>query len=390
MGLISEYTEVGLCSKNISYYENLGYEIPRVKSNKGMVVSHGTKINVKVSDLPYASHTKVKICCDCCGEVIDVIYNNYCNHNHNGLYYCKNCANSILLSGENHHRWRFDKSDEERINERRYPEYISFVKAVLARDNYTCQCCGKNHSTMEVHHLDGYSWCIEKRTDVTNGITLCPMCHSNFHQKYGKIKNEKWQYMEWLGIAQLELKKYDNELPTARQVYDVEEDKVYCSAIEYAKIHKINHTNVYNCCNHKVSIQKYINKNEEVSFIRIEKHTVCGHHVLWYDEYLQMSDNDLQQYLQQPVNRSFIKVICITTGKIFSNIKEASRYCDGNNVTIGLCCKGLRKTSGKLNGIPLQWMYLSDFEKLSKEEQKKLLTLKESENNDNTRNVLNT
>ena len=87
MGLISEYTEVGLCSKNISYYENLGYEIPRVKSNKGMVVSHGTKINVKVSDLPYASHTKVKICCDCCGEVIDVIYKNYCNHNHNDDYF---------------------------------------------------------------------------------------------------------------------------------------------------------------------------------------------------------------------------------------------------------------------------------------------------------------
>ena len=31
MGLISEYVEVGLGGKNVKYYEDLGYEIPRRK-----------------------------------------------------------------------------------------------------------------------------------------------------------------------------------------------------------------------------------------------------------------------------------------------------------------------------------------------------------------------
>ena len=38
-------------------------------------------------------------------------------------------------------------------------------------------------------------------------------------------------------------------------------------------------------------------------------------------------------------------------------------------------------SSGKLfDGTKLQWMYLSDFEKLSKEEREKILDVKESEN----------
>ena len=31
MGLISEYVEIKLGGRNIKYYENLGYEIPRRK-----------------------------------------------------------------------------------------------------------------------------------------------------------------------------------------------------------------------------------------------------------------------------------------------------------------------------------------------------------------------
>ena len=66
-------------------------------------------------------------------------------------------------------------------------------------------------------------------------------------------------------------------------------------------------------------------------------------------------------------------MICITTGIIFDSRKEASNYYKVHRACIGDCCKGRQKTAGKLNGIPLKWMYLSDFKKLPQEEQEKIL-----------------
>ena len=62
MGLISEYVEIKLGGRNIKYYENLGYKIPRhMDKNKDMVVANGTTILVKISDLMPSSSCVVKI-----------------------------------------------------------------------------------------------------------------------------------------------------------------------------------------------------------------------------------------------------------------------------------------------------------------------------------------
>jgi hypothetical protein len=47
------------------------------------------------------------------------------------------------------------------------------------------------------------------------------------------------------------------------------------------------------------------------------------------------------------------KVRCITTGKIFGSIKEASKYYNIDDGDIGRCCKGKRKTCGKM-----EWEYI--------------------------------
>ena len=70
------------------------------------------------------------------------------------------------------------------------------------------------------------------------------------------------------------------------------------------------------------------------------------------------------------------KVICITTGKIFNNIMDASRYYGASNTTISKVCKGLKryKTSGTLkDGTKLKWMFYDDFLNLSKHEQQNIL-----------------
>lgn len=65
-------------------------------------------------------------------------------------------------------------------------------------------------------------------------------------------------------------------------------------------------------------------------------------------------------------------IICINTNEIFKTAKEANEkykecHCGGNSKIL-CCCKHQRKSAGKLNGIPLVWMYYEEYLKLNKEE----------------------
>ena len=116
--------------------------------------------------------------------LLKVKYNDYNRHNHNGKYYCQPCYARLFMSGKNSPSYNHNKTDKERENGRNIPEYTDFIKRVLARDNYICQCCGQKQRDLEVHHLDGYNWCIEKRLDLNNGITLSDEVHKEFHSIY--------------------------------------------------------------------------------------------------------------------------------------------------------------------------------------------------------------
>lgn len=51
-------------------------------------------------------------------------------------------------------------------------------------------------------------------------------------------------------------------------------------------------------------------------------------------------------------------VICITTGRIFPSAREGAKYYNCDHADICKCCKGKRKSAGKLNGEKLIWKYL--------------------------------
>lgn len=114
---------------------------------------------------------------------------------------CPECKRQ-LFKGENNPRWNPNLSEEERKaneSERHTIEYKQWVKEVLKRDNFTCQCCGSSKSgTLRTHHLNGFDSFIEERTDINNGITLCEDCHKKFHNIYGYGNNTKEQYLEWI------------------------------------------------------------------------------------------------------------------------------------------------------------------------------------------------
>lgn len=117
--------------------------------------------------------------------------------NSNGCPECKR----ISFMGENNHRYNPNLTEEERIKKRSLigEQYNIWRNNVYKRDNYTCQCCGSSKSgTLNAHHLNGYGWDKENRTNVDNGITLCEDCHKDFHKIFGYGGNTKEQYKKWI------------------------------------------------------------------------------------------------------------------------------------------------------------------------------------------------
>lgn len=104
-----------------------------------------------------------------------------------------------LHTGENNHNWNHDLTEEERIIGRKYTEYYEWRNAVYSRDGYTCRCCGDNKGkNLNAHHIENYSSKKHLRTELSNGITLCNMCHINFHKTYGCKNNDANQLNEYI------------------------------------------------------------------------------------------------------------------------------------------------------------------------------------------------
>jgi len=94
LGLITKEVEVELNSRNIKWYKNLEYEIPkRLDTQNRLRVKKGTIIIVKVEDLHKGSHAKVDVECDCCGkELKNIPCKNYLKCvKEDGKYYCNKC-----------------------------------------------------------------------------------------------------------------------------------------------------------------------------------------------------------------------------------------------------------------------------------------------------------
>jgi hypothetical protein len=134
------------------------------------------------------NHTKMKYRCNC-GRIDYINFNNFKEGKR-----CRNCF-VIQFSGSNHPNWNPNLTDEERSKKRKNHENYVWRNEIFKRDNYTCQVCGKHGNKLRSHHLDGYHWCIDKRFDLDNGITLCKDCHNLFHKQFGYKNNTKDQFL---------------------------------------------------------------------------------------------------------------------------------------------------------------------------------------------------
>lgn len=102
------------------------------------------------------------------------------------------------VSGVIHPRWKRHLTNDERTHTRNLYKIRSWRTEVFERDSYECKSCGYNKGGILVaHHLNGYNWDKENRTNVDNGITLCKHCHLEFHSEYGYGDNTKEQFEEY-------------------------------------------------------------------------------------------------------------------------------------------------------------------------------------------------
>lgn len=103
--------------------------------------------------------------------------------------------------GVNNPRYNPNLTIEERVGGRfieGYKEWKCQIKNIF---KFKCDTCERSISgKMVSHHLESYDKNPSLRTDLTNGVCLCKMCHASFHKKFGYGNNTKEQYnsfKEW-------------------------------------------------------------------------------------------------------------------------------------------------------------------------------------------------
>ena len=98
--LLTHEVEINITVRNARYYEDKGYEIPKVysKRTKSMIVQNGAKVMVKVEDIAPTSKAKLQYECDCCHNVFTTNIGDWNRREHldKGTY-CKDCAAKVLL-----------------------------------------------------------------------------------------------------------------------------------------------------------------------------------------------------------------------------------------------------------------------------------------------------
>jgi 5-methylcytosine-specific restriction endonuclease McrA len=99
------------------------------------------------------------------------------------------------MTGENNSKWITNRTAyQEKCRLRRTKEWSNWRENIFKRDNYTCQECGIIGGYLEPHHIIPIRKDESKIFEITNGITLCRLCHKRtmwkedgFQEKYLRI-----------------------------------------------------------------------------------------------------------------------------------------------------------------------------------------------------------
>lgn len=108
------------------------------------------------------------------------------------LNFCSSKCQYEYNHGENNPRWQGGITPET-IKQRVSRAYYHWRKAVINRDNHTCRICHQMGGHLEAHHLYSFTKYPELRFNISNGHTLCHLCHI-------KITGYENEYLLELGL----------------------------------------------------------------------------------------------------------------------------------------------------------------------------------------------
>ena len=177
---------------------SLEYRQKLSDAHKGQKVVHSEETKRKISDshkgLKPSNETRIKISEGHKGQIawnkginLSEEHKKNLSEAHKGYKYPEEVRLRMGLSriGEKNHNWKGGVTPEaEKV--RKSIEYRLWREAVFARDNWTCQMCGKRgNGELNAHHIKPFSDCPEFRTSIENGITLCRECHIEIHKGKG-------------------------------------------------------------------------------------------------------------------------------------------------------------------------------------------------------------
>jgi len=121
---------------------------------------------------------------------------------------------------------------------------------------------------------------------------------------------------------------------------------------------KIGNSKVVTLCKNGISSKHTLNRLMYKAFhpeFNINDDTIA---IFSRDEKDKYNINNLYMVINYNNNQ----IICTTTNKKFNSIEEANRFYDIKAGAISRCCKGERKSAGKLNNNKLVWKYLKENE----------------------------
>jgi len=91
-------------------------------------------------------------------------------------------------TGKAHWNWQGGLTDQQTVIRHSF-EHKQWSRLVLARDDYTCQICGKRGGNQHANHIKKFANYPELRFVLVNGITLCENCH----MKQVNHHEEEWE-----------------------------------------------------------------------------------------------------------------------------------------------------------------------------------------------------
>jgi ribosomal protein S27E len=393
--LLTKEVEVELGGKNIKWYENKGYEIPKRKDKWGRtIISKNTTIKVKIEDLSSSSHVKINIQCDECGKILDgVIYQSYKRNIHkNNKYYCRKCAVE-LFGKEKIKQTKLNKSGtivethphliKHFVNEEDAYKYsVGSGKKILMK----CPDC-KFEKEVMIRTIAKYGFSCPKCSDH---ISFCEKFLCNIFQQLNIkfIKELSQTTFKWCDKY-----RYDFYIPELNCIIETHGEQHYKESkgnwgslqeiqendkLKYklALDNRIKYYIVLNCCKSNLDwIKNNIMQSELPMLLNFKKEDInwlmcyeysCGSLIkktcdLWNEgltntkeigdklnftrstaiNYLKKGvelgwcDYDSKEEMKKngrKINQIFVKsVICLNTNKIFTSIKEAAEYYNMKN-----------------------------------------------------------